>query len=184
LTPFSVIIPVYNEESIILANTESLMGYLQQRHAAFEVIIGSNGSTDKTVVLGTALADRFAEVGFFHLPERGVGHAFKQGVRKAGSGLFIFCARHLLGLSFEDYSIAAKAYQRSLLLDHLDQIDHGTSYVIDIICLVHRNGGRIIEIPVMCEDYRPSKFNILHEGFYRFWNLFKLWRRTQSDKVH
>ena len=225
MNPFSVIIPVYNEEDVIVQNTESLIAHLKALYSAFEIIIGSNGSTDNTVMLGKRLSEQYPMVRFFHVTQRGVGHAFRQGVRMArhdfivsldmdlsveldfieqalsllegeseivvgskkmgcqkrstfrimGSGLFILCARLLLGLAFEDYSIAAKAYRRTVLLSHLDRIDHGTSYVIDIIALVHREGGRIMEIPVSCEDFRASKFNITREGVYRFSNLFKLW---------
>ena len=225
LKGFSIIIPVYNEEDIIYQNVENLVAHVMRYHQTFEIIIGSNGSTDKTVLLGEALSKQYPMIDFFHLPQRGVGHAFRQGVQMArydyvvsldmdlsvdlgfieralslldqgyeivvgskkmgqqkrtafrimGSGLFILCARVLLGLSFEDYSIAAKAYRRNVLLKYLYKIDHGTSYVIDVICLVHRGGGQIIETPVWCEDYRTSKFNIIHEGVYRFSNLFRLW---------
>lgn len=95
--------------------------------------------------------------------------------RKAGSTAFILTARFLLGLSFEDYSIAAKAYRRDVALGYLDRIDHGTSYVLDIIYHMTADGGRAVEIPVFCEDFRPSKFNLLHEAMYRFRNLFRLW---------
>lgn len=230
LNPFSVIIPVYNEEEIIVQNTESLVAHLTRHHKTFEILIGSNGSRDKTVELGEGLAEQYPMIRFFHLEQRGVGYAFEQGVRmaqydfivsldmdlsvelefveraldlldkdyeivvgskkmghqrrslvrKLGSGLFILCARLLLGLAFEDYSIGAKAYRKSVLLRYLDRIGHGTSYVLDMICLVHRNNGRIIEIPVACEDFRASKFNIVHEGVYRFTNLFKLWWSLRS----
>jgi glycosyltransferase involved in cell wall biosynthesis len=225
LKPFSVIIPVYNEADILVSNTERLVAHLARHHESFEVIIGSNGSWDETVTLGKALAAKHEVVNFFHSSQRGVGHAFKEGIRMArydhmvsldmdlsveldfveralalldrgyeivvgskkmgqqkrstfrilGSGLFILFARVLLGLSFEDYSIGAKAYEKSVLMEHLDKVDHGTAYVIDIICLVQRSGGRIIEVPVLCEDYRASKFNIIHEGVYRYSKLFKLW---------
>lgn len=230
MKPFSVIIPVYNEARILALNTERLMAHLALHHKTFEIIIGSNGSKDETVTLGRALAAKHERVRFFHLNQRGVGHAFRQGVRSArydlvvsldmdlsvelefveraldllesgfeivvgskkmgqqkrstfrilGSGVFILCARFLLGLSFEDYSIGAKAYRKSVLLDHLDKVDHGTAYVIDMICLVQKNGGRIIEVPVRCEDFRASKFNILHEGVYRYSRLFQLWWNLKS----
>ncbi len=225
LKPFSIIIPVYNEQDIMVQNTESLIAHLNGLYESFEIIIGSNGSRDKTPLLGESLADQYPTVRFFHVSQRGVGHAFRQGVRMArhgfivsldmdlsvdlgfieqalnlldegyeivvgskkmgqqrrsgfrilGSGLFIFCSRRLLDLAFEDYSIGAKAYRRSVLLGHLDRINHGTSYVIDMIALVHRDGGRIIEIPVWCEDFRASKFNIVHEGVYRYAHLLRLW---------
>ena len=225
MRPFSIIIPVYNEQEIIVQNTEKLVDHLTPLFPSFEIIIGSNGSTDDTVLFGERLSRQYPVISFFHLPQRGVGYAFRHGVHAArydfivsldmdlsteldfieralnllqdgceivvgskkmghqerssfrimGSGLFILCARFLLGLAFEDYSIGAKAYRKSVLLRHLARIDHGTSYVIDIIALVHGNGGRIIEIPVWCEDFRESKFNIIHEGVYRYSNLFKLW---------
>ena len=44
-TPFTVGVPVYNEEAILVPNTERLLSYLQSLGRDFEVIIGSNGST-------------------------------------------------------------------------------------------------------------------------------------------
>lgn len=95
--------------------------------------------------------------------------------RKAGSTTFILTARVLLGLPFEDFSIAAKAYRRGVAARYLDRIDHGTSYVLDVLYHALRDGGRALEVPVSCEDYRLSKFNLTHEAVYRFRNLFVLW---------
>ena len=49
-------IPVFNEEEILRPNTLRLVAYLRQRYDDFEVVVASNGSTDRTVELGTALA--------------------------------------------------------------------------------------------------------------------------------
>ncbi len=95
--------------------------------------------------------------------------------RKAGSTIYIRTVRILLGLSFKDYSIAAKAYQRQAILDHLHRLDHGTSFVLDIIYHTLSGGGLAVEIPVYCEDFRPSKFNLIHEAVYRFDHLIRLW---------
>jgi glycosyltransferase involved in cell wall biosynthesis len=223
--PFSVFIPVYNEQDILIPNTERLISHLNRYGVDYEIIIGSNGSNDSTTSLGKTLSDNYPQVTFFHLKEKGVGDAFKQGIRIArygmvvsldmdlsinlgfideaiefldanhdivigskkvgderrsafrrlGSDLFILTARVLLGLPFEDYSIGAKAYKRDLLLEYSHRIDTGTSYVLNIIFLAFRNKRKVIEIPVVCEDYRQSRFNIIYEGFYRFFHLFKLW---------
>jgi glycosyltransferase involved in cell wall biosynthesis len=95
--------------------------------------------------------------------------------RKAGSTTFIITVKLLLGLSFEDYSIAAKAYRKNVIEGYLPRIDHGTSYVLDMIYHTLANGGRAVEIPVHCEDFRTSKFNLTREALYRFRNLFLLW---------
>jgi glycosyltransferase involved in cell wall biosynthesis len=223
--PFSVFIPVYNEEDILIQNTENLISHLDRYGVDYEVIIGSNGSNDRTPSLGAMLSGNYPQVSFFHMEEKGVGDAFKRGVqmarydvivsldmdlainlgfieealksieanhdivigskkmgherrtifRRLGSDLFILTARILLGLPFEDYSIGAKAYKRDLILHYFDKIDWGTSYVLEIIYHAFHHKRRLIEKPVLCEDYRQSKFNIIHEGLYRFYRLFKLW---------
>jgi len=223
--PFSVIIPVYNEEAILVANTERLIFHLDRYGVNYEIIIGSNGSNDRTSELGRMLSDTHSRVRFFHLKEKGVGDAFTQGIatarynavvsldmdlsinlsfigealefleaghdivigskkvgderrsvlRRLGSDLFILTAGVLLGLPFEDYSIGAKAYRRDLLLEYNHGIDRGTSYVLNIVYLAFRDKRKVIEIPVQCEDYRESRFNIIFEGLYRFRQLFRLW---------
>jgi len=231
--PFSVFIPVYNEENILASNTERLISHLDGYGVDYEIIIGSNGSHDKTPALGVMLSDTYPRVTFFHMEEKGVGDAFKRGVRTArydrivcldmdlainlgfieealesleanhdivigskkmgherrtvfrrlGSDLFILTARILLGIPFEDYSIGAKAYKRDLLLHYFDTIDRGTSYVLEIVYRAFHHKRRVIEIPVLCEDYRQSKFNIIHEGFYRFYRLFRLWYKERINST-
>lgn len=220
----TVIVPVLNEADIIEANTRALTTYLEGLGRPFEIILVSNGSTDRTEVVGRRLAETLSPVRFFSLPEPGVGSAFALGVRQArypyivsvdmdlsidldlipravvllkdyhivvgskkmgaqkrrlwrktGSSVFILTARWLLGLDFEDYSIAAKGYRRDVIWKHLHRIDDGTSYVLDIIYHTLAAGGRAVEIPVYCQDYRASKFNLVDEARYRFKNLFLLW---------
>jgi glycosyltransferase involved in cell wall biosynthesis len=225
MKPFSVFIPVYNEEDILILNTERLIKHLEGYGIDYEIIIGSNGSNDRTPSLGRMLSKKYPQIEFFHIQEKGPGNVFKHGLqiarhdrvvsldmdlsinldfieeafrllnsnydivvgskkmghekrsvfRKFGSDLFIFIAKILLGLPFEDYSIGAKAYKRDLLLSYLHRIDSGTAYVLNIIYLAFQTNRKVIEIPVRCEDLRASKFNIIHEGIYRFYNLFKLW---------
>src|SRR5262245_39921060 len=78
VTPFTVGIPVYNEEAILVPNTERLIAFLEGLGRGYEVLIGSNGSTDSTTALGADLSRRFSQVTFFHLPERGVGPAYRK----------------------------------------------------------------------------------------------------------
>ena len=79
----TVFIPVYNEERILAPGVSGLIRFLARARIPFEIIIGSNGSTDRTITIGTGLARRFEEVRFFHLPLRGVGAAFIRGVEMA-----------------------------------------------------------------------------------------------------
>ena len=227
--PFTIGIPVYNEEELIEQNTVRLLDFLRSFQTPFEIIIGSNGSTDRTVALGGLLARRFPEVHFFHQPERGVGRVFRRFVgeahydllisldmdlsidlhfiaqalellknydivvgskktgsqkrsrmRMAASAFFVNCARLLLNLDYDDYSLAAKAFRRPLLRRYESRIRGGTSYVIDMIYYIRRDGGRVIQIPVSCEDHRKSRFNLLYEGCSKFYNLGRLWRQRNA----
>ena len=232
MLPATIFIPVYNEEDILFKNIERLISYLSRHFPLYEIMIGSNGSTDSTIKIGEKLQDSYQEVTFFHISEKGVGRAFKKGValaawdriitvdvdlttdldfipragrllddydivvgskktgfqkrstvRLLGSGLFILFVRILLGLPYVDYSIGAKAYRKKTILRYLNSIDYGSSYVIEIIYRAWCNTTKIIEIPVWCEDTRKSKFNLLHEGVYRFSNLFKLWFNSLDIKT-
>jgi glycosyltransferase involved in cell wall biosynthesis len=227
-TAFTVGIPVYNEEAILVANTERLLAYLDGLGRDYEIIIGSNGSTDSTTVLGADLSRRFARVSFFHVPERGVGLAFAEFLRLAAhpqlvsvdmdlsvelefipralalleshdmvigakrlgrqrrrlfrrlaSDGFVRAARLLLGIHFDDYSIAAKAFRLDAVRRYADVINRGSSYVIELCYLTHRAGGRIVQVPVACEDWRRSKFNLLNEGIYKYSRLATFWLRAR-----
>jgi len=80
----------------------------------------------------------------------------------------------LLGIAYEDYSIAAKAFrvatlrrfhrprQRGLLVRARDLLSHPP------------HGRRVVQVPVSCEDWRASKFNLLHEAFYKYRHLLGL----------
>ncbi|MBF0495597.1 MAG: glycosyltransferase family 2 protein [Deltaproteobacteria bacterium] len=224
----SIFIPVYNEIAILEKNTRFLYQYLQELDVPFEIIIGDNGSTDGTEAAGRDLANRLPELRFFHLPHKGVGSAFKQGVKMArgdvvisldmdlsidlafveraaalaaeydivigskkmgdqtrslvrivGSGLYLLCAKLLLNLPFDDYSIAAKAYRRNVAMAYLDRVNFGTSYVLEMVYLARRAGYKVTAIPVSCHDLRPSKFNLINEAVYRFYNLFIFWAKSR-----
>lgn len=228
MNPLSVFIPVYNEEEIIVGNTERLIAYLDTLMIGYEIIIVSNGSTDKTPELGEYLQKIHREVKFACISQKAPGSALKQGLlmasheniitadmdlsvdmdfirvansllsqgfdlvvgskrmgtqkrsvmRKIASTAFIISAMLLLGLSFDDYSLAAKAYKKSILEKCLDRLKGGTFYVIEVLYFASRNNYKIVEVPVGCDDNRKSRFNLLHEGLYRFGNLFMLWLKN------
>lgn len=219
----SVFLPVYNEEAILAANAEALLAFLDRSGLDYEVIIGSNGSTDRTPLLGLQLDQRHPRLKFFHLDRRGPGRAFaravelaaspwlvtldmdlsvspdfvpracklladhavvvgskKQGIeerswtRVLGSGLYIACARLLLGQPYRDYSIGAKGFALEMVrqLPHL--VDHHTAYAGNLICAAHFSGRPVAVLPVRCSDRRRSHFNLGHEALYRLGWLLRL----------
>lgn len=227
----TVFIPVYNEAALLVPHTERLITFLDNLMTNYEIIIGSNGSTDRTGELAEGLCRRYGQVHFFHLNRKGVGAAFREGVRRstydriitvdmdlsinldfvrqanrlltewdmiigskmtgsqqrswirtAASTLFISIARFLLQIEFHDYSIAAKGYRKALVERYLRYIDDKTFYVFQIAYRAHRDGRRLREIPVQCEDMRESRFNLIHEGVYKFGNLFLLWLSSIRER--
>lgn len=77
---FTIIIPVYNEEGILKNNIINLLRYLKHIKAVrYEVIVVDNGSTDTTKDLGEVLDG----IKFISIPKKGVGLAFKEGVKNA-----------------------------------------------------------------------------------------------------
>lgn len=80
----SIIIPVYNEEKIIVRNTKRLMKFLDKLKIPYEIIISDNGSSDKTLQKGMMLKKKFSKkIKFITTSQRGVGIAFKNAVRQA-----------------------------------------------------------------------------------------------------
>ena len=101
--------------------------------------------------------------------------------RKAASNLFIQLAGRLLQIRYHDYSIAAKAYRKDLVERYLEHIDDHTFYVVEIVYRALKDGKNLVEIPVQCKDLRGSRFNLIHEGFYKFGNLFWLWGKNANQ---
>ncbi len=81
--PVTIIIPVYNEEPILLTNLSRLTSYLDGIGAAFEVILVSNGSTDRTVELAQQAQRSDPRLQVIVIERQGVGRAFKAAVRQA-----------------------------------------------------------------------------------------------------
>jgi glycosyltransferase involved in cell wall biosynthesis len=225
----TVFIPLYNEESLLQDSVLKLSRYLDARHFPHEILLGSNGSRDRTAALGGELAAHCAEVRFFHLPRRGPGLAFAEALRRAehdyfvcldadlstdlrfidqaagllaqgydavvgskqigeqrrpcwrvmASDMFIFTTNLLLKMPYRDYSIGAKAYRTEAIRPFWRFIDRHTFYTQELLYQLQSQGRRIIEIPVTCEDRRTSRFNLLHEGIYRYGKLCGLWIRSK-----
>lgn len=108
-----------------------------------------------------------------------LGEQRRSSFRLLASTIFISLTKILLGLDFHDYSIAAKGYRKGDIIEKLSEIDHGSSYVIDVIYSAKKKGLKMKEIPVYCHDVRKSKFNIYQESIYRLSNLLRLWFRER-----
>ncbi len=107
----SVIIPAYNEETIICSSVTRLHEYLERRGIEHEVIIVDNGSTDRTGGICKELASQRPWLRCFSIPQRGVGRAFVLGATHARGDCLVSVDADLPSeLAFLDYA--------DKLLDH------------------------------------------------------------------
>ena len=113
MKPFTINIPIYNEEKILVQNTEKVIGYLDGLGTEYEIIMVSNGSTDRSCELGNKLQEKYPQVRFFHLPERGVGRAFKKAVQEAKYP-------HIISLDMDLAVDLAFVKEANVLLDEYD----------------------------------------------------------------
>jgi glycosyltransferase involved in cell wall biosynthesis len=75
-----VIIPVYNEEAVLEASVRELHAFMtEQCPLPWRVTVYSNGSTDRTVEIGTRLAGQLPGVVFKHTDEKGKARALRRG---------------------------------------------------------------------------------------------------------
>lgn len=222
-------IPVFNEAEILRANVLRLGRFLESI-GSYEILIGSNGSTDATAEICEQLAREDARIRYFAIDERKVGIVFqrflqearsdalvsvdadlsidmdfisrslrlleqhdlvigskKLGVenrsllRRFGSDLYIWTVRALYRMDSHDYSLAAKAYRVSFFRRFAAQLSDHTNYVVDCVYLSKWHNGRSTEIPVGCDDHRPSRYNLRREAWEKYSYLFKLWHRHRKS---
>jgi glycosyltransferase involved in cell wall biosynthesis len=113
---------------------------------------------------------------------KSLGRQKRSFVRVAGSQIYLYVTQVLFNMTITDFSMGAKGYRRETILPILEEIDTWTAYVFEICVWLIRNKQTVIQVGVTCEDLRQSRFNIWHEGFYRYWNLFRVWKEMQDPK--
>ncbi|MCP3065376.1 glycosyltransferase family 2 protein [Myxococcus sp. K38C18041901] len=86
----SVVIPVYNEESIIASAAEELRQGLDSRGLDYEIIFAENGSRDATTSILDELCAKHPRMRWFHSERPNYGVALKAGILMA-RGTYVIC---------------------------------------------------------------------------------------------
>jgi glycosyltransferase involved in cell wall biosynthesis len=86
----SVVIPIYNEESILEASVTELVEHLRQTGWTWEILLAENGSRDRTVPLAQELSERLPGVRTFSTDEPNYGKALREGILRA-RGELVLC---------------------------------------------------------------------------------------------
>lgn len=87
----SVIIPAYNEEKRLSATLESIAGFLSKQNYQSEVLVVSDGSTDKTVELANKFIGKISNFRVIDNRENhGKGYVTRQGMIEAKGDVRVF----------------------------------------------------------------------------------------------
>lgn len=79
-----IVLPIYNEEKELKANTVRLVHFLQNQPLPFSwnITIVDNASTDKSGVIGRNLEKQYNTISYIYLKEKGRGRAVKYAWKK------------------------------------------------------------------------------------------------------
>jgi glycosyltransferase involved in cell wall biosynthesis len=86
----SIVIPVYNEETILVSAVENLVPRVRALGRSFELLLAANGCRDNTIPLARELSARFPEVKLLECPTPNYGAALKLGMLSA-AGDIVLC---------------------------------------------------------------------------------------------
>jgi glycosyltransferase involved in cell wall biosynthesis len=86
----SIVIPIHNEEGILVSSIHDLQVRLPVLKKRFEIILAENGSKDCTVEIAKMLQERYPEVSTFSSDTPNYGAALKEGMRRA-KGRYVLC---------------------------------------------------------------------------------------------
>ena len=86
----TVVVPVYNEATILPGAAAELVGHLDATGWDYEVIFAENGSKDATREILAELPKTFPRVRSLHETEPNYGRALKHGILEA-KGEFVIC---------------------------------------------------------------------------------------------
>jgi glycosyltransferase involved in cell wall biosynthesis len=102
----SIVIPVYNEASILASAVTELSQALDERQLSFEMVLAENGSRDETPAILQRLSAKDARIRFLHVERPNYGAALKEGIL-AARGELVVCDEIDLGdLRFYDAALA------------------------------------------------------------------------------
>ncbi len=102
----TVVIPVYNEESIVRQACQELMAQLDERGWDYEILVTENGSRDRTVEILQALAGEHPRLRYIHSDRPNYGLALRRGIL-AATGLYVVADEiDLCDVRFYDRALA------------------------------------------------------------------------------
>lgn len=86
----SVVIPAYNEATVIRSTLTAVADYFRSAGIAYEILVVDDGSTDQTVEIVRKVMVVVPDVRLLQSAHRGKGAAVRQGMRQAQGEFMVF----------------------------------------------------------------------------------------------
>jgi len=102
----TVVIPVYNEESIVREACQELMARLDERGWDYEILVTENGSRDRTVEILRALSEQTPRLRYIHSDQPNYGLALRRGILEASGEYVVADEIDLCDVQFYDRALA------------------------------------------------------------------------------
>lgn len=106
----SIVIPIYNEEAILHAAVVDIRERLKPLGWSYEIILAENGSKDRTIAIGQALAAKYGsaddgQVKIISMGEPNYGKALKEGILLSRGDLVICDEIDLCDVDFHRHAV-------------------------------------------------------------------------------
>jgi glycosyltransferase involved in cell wall biosynthesis len=111
----SIVLPVHNEEQILVDQVQEMVDGLRAAGYVFELLLVENGSVDGTALLCQELAGRLPEIRVFALPRGDYGLALKHGIMRSQHEVIVIFNVEFWSIEFVKIAIAALE-SRSLVI--------------------------------------------------------------------
>ncbi len=89
----SLTLPVYNEEAVIEDSVKKVREFLNMNLGdtyEWKIVIADNGSTDATPVKAKSLSDKYADIRYTHIDEKGRGRALRDVWSETNADIFCY----------------------------------------------------------------------------------------------
>ena len=90
LQPLTVVLPSKNHEKSISINLESLHSYLEKHFIDFQILIISNGSSEKNTNILSSKIFKDKKIDIVTFESKGKGHAVKYGLKIQNMTTFFY----------------------------------------------------------------------------------------------
>ena len=169
----SIIIPAYNESSIIENSLEKIQDFLSKKDFEYEIIIINDGSTDNTLEIVNLLASKNINLKIIDITHKGKGAAVKEGILSSNAKWSFLC----------DADLSMSIDQLDMFLSEIQQDPS-----IDIIIANRSHSQSNVYMEPQTRHYLGILFNIfvrllLLKNFNDTQCGFKLFKNFTTSKI-